>query len=611
MEITADFYTIFDEKVRQYSVHILFFLVALLIAVLLAHPSLLITDEWITVNQLSQLHDGHQFITNEGNYGSLENGTVSQYFAVKNNYLAYPLFLSLISLPSYWLVDIFGGAFVYGILYLWTFLLITVALFINTYYKKQSYIGNYRWTTGLIVATFGLFFLNLYFWQPFPVTGANSYPEIMAIVFSYILLFAIMAVIIYEICRTIFPNPAYAVLGTVVCLTNSSYIFWTNFCKDHLLVAFVFTLIVLMAIKFLCTDNHWYLSGAFVFTGLLAWARPELALFVCIFLCIFVLYTGLTKKGRYTFEQKRKLLLSPLSTIIGAIPFFINNYLFTKNIFVPAWILWKTESPSAVSVITVTNQIQPGYSDTLDSLLRLFLSTINVQPATFFSDFYGVLLNPQSGSMGLLPLVPVFMIALFSIPVLWFFGKLEFSSHEKHVMVFLLILAMSVFFSYARGISGMNTSIGIVPDMRYLSPMYLVLNLVGLMVLQKIPIISDNAREILIWMMGTLVATIPFILIVMSMFYPDPRSWGTVFTYLDAYVSVSVYLFVFLFLLSFILHTMKKISAVPVKIFFIILCSIPFLWQIAATFLARLWGAGLGGYSFWIPFMLKLYGIIF
>jgi hypothetical protein len=602
----------FEKFMERYKLHILVFLVALLAAIFIAHPAILVNDEWISTNQLNQLNEGHQIILNEGKYGVYENGTSTRYFEAKDNYLAYPLFLPIISLPSEWLVYYSGDNFVYIILYLWTFLLIALALLLNTYFPKYTYAGKWRWTTGLIIGIFILFIINLYLYGPFPLMGKGWYPEVMAIAFTNIILFACIAVMIYEICRTLFEDPTYSFFGTIVCLSCSSYLFWTNFCKDHVLVAFIFTLIVLMLVKFIHTDDPLFISTAFILSGLLAWARPELALFVFIFLCVFIIYTNYEKKKRgLPVRNKTILFIAPLFTIIGAIPFCLNNYLFTKNIFVPAWILWKPQVNSTMSAITGSGAVQPASSDTLGSLVRLFLSTININPATFFSDLYGVLLNPQSGSMGLLPLVPLFLIALLLVPVFLTIKKISISWEEKDIIVALVLIALGVFLAYARGISGMNISIGIVPDMRYMSPIYLPLNLLGLMAIRKLPSVSGNPNRLLTGMGIIWVILLPVTLILMAWFYPSPEGWGTLFPVLDAFFSLGIYLLIALFLLSLIANIVYNLSPLPAKIFLALLCALPFIWQINATVLARLWGTGLGGYSFWIPVMLNFFSLVF
>jgi hypothetical protein len=54
----------------------------------------------------------------------------------------------------------------------------------------------------------------------------------------------------------------------------------------------------------------------------------------------------------------------------------------------------------------------------------------------------------------------------------------------------------------------------------------------------------------------------------------------------------------------------EKSNTIPI-VLLAILCALPLVWQVDATFLMRYYGMGFGGYSFWIPVMLKLFGVIF
>ncbi|MFA5222376.1 MAG: hypothetical protein WC391_08850, partial [Methanoregula sp.] len=274
----------------KYRGHLLIAIIALLIALTFAHPSLFVTDEWVTVNQLSQLHGGHQIIYNEGKYGVSENGTPHPYFENKQNVLAYSLFLPVIALPSLMLIDIFGNHFIFLIIYLWTLLLLALALLMNTCFSEQTYLGRWRWTNGLIGLTFIVFFINLVFYNAFPLSGTSDYSDVVAIVFTNIFLFAALAVMVFEICRTIFEDTGYALFATLTCISCSSYLFWTTFCKDHVLVAFLVAAILLLVIKALHENNVHFLWGSFMVSGLLAWARPELALFIAGTLCIITGY---------------------------------------------------------------------------------------------------------------------------------------------------------------------------------------------------------------------------------------------------------------------------------------------------------------------------------
>ncbi len=599
-----------DRIIRKYKIHILIFFLTLFIAITVAHPSLFVTDEWITVNQLSQLHDGHQILLNEGKYGTLENGTVlSPYFEHKQNYLAYPLFLPMISIPMLWIVESLNSFFVFGILYFWTFLIIIIALFLNAYFPSYVLTVRWRWTSGLIIAAFIVLFLNLLNYMPFPVSGTGSYPEIIAIVSTNIILFSVMAVIIYEIMLSVFADRGFAVLGTIISISSSSYLFWTNFCKDHILVALIFTLITWMAIYFIQTTKPRFLCWAFLLSGLLAWARPELAFLVCISLC-FLYASQIRLFWRIALPTTNRILLfiSPVFTFIGAIPFFINNYLFTKNIFIPAWIFWKAESSSNNLAInsTLTSSVPSISGDTSGTLIQLIISSTNIQPSTFLPDLYGILVNPQSGSIGVLLLVPLFFISLFALPAFCMTQKPVFSTDERKILYVLTLLSLGVFFAYLRGLSGMNASPGILPDIRYLSPLYLTLNIIGILILKKIPGLMNSPTEILKGIMISWIILIPLSLVAMLRYFPAPELWSDLYPPLNALFSIGILILIMCFLLGLLGTIFFNLPMDYTHYMIAFICAVPLIWQIDASFLARLFGTGLGGYSFWIP-VVRIY----
>jgi len=601
-----------EQVIKQYRVHILVFLLALCIAITFAHPHLLVNDEWITTNQLAQLHEGHQVLINEGKYGTDANGTISEYFIAKNNYLAYPLFLPLISYPSMSLVSLLGDDFVFAILYIWTFLLIAIALLLNAYFPEHCSIAKWRWTTGLIIVAFILFFINLKFYMPFPVTETGGAPEILAIVFTNVLLFAIITVLLYECNRTIFEDIRYSFFATLVCISCSSYLFWTNCCKDHILVACLFIATMLMAVKYQKTRKAGYLMAAFALSGLLAWARPELALSVCIALLIYVVYIlFFSEMNRATAKEKTILFFSPIFTIIGAIPFFLNNYLFTGNFLTPTWILWNSEvAPVTVAVNTSPN-IPVAASDPFQALIHTLEMGTKIEPSTFLPDLYGILFNPSTGSMGVFPLTPLFLVALLLVPVILLSKQMQFFPKERQYLGLMLLVSAAVFFAYIRGISGMNSSLGMFPDIRYLTPMYLPMSIIGLIVIRRIACVAERSLDIIKWMMTIWIVGLPLSLITIATYYPVPETWSAVFPLLNAVVSIEMYFFIALFIICIISSSFVKIPDTVLCILVAMLCAIPLIWQIDATFVVRQYASGLGGYSFWIPGVRAIFAGIF
>jgi hypothetical protein len=598
--------------VSNYRMHILVFLIASLLAITFVHPQLLITDEWVTVNQVSQLHNGDQIIFSEGKYGSYQNGTPYEYFKAKQNYLAYPLFLPILSMPSYGLLDLFGNYFIFFVLYLWTFILLAIAITLNTLFPEYTRIGKWRWTTGLIIGTFVLFFLNLFLYRPFTIAGYNAFTEIAAVAFTHIILFSFLGLIIYETCRLIFENQEYALFGTLTCISCSSYLFWTSFCKDHLLVAFLVAIIILLLVKLWSSEDVLYLASAFLATGLLAWARPEVAFGIAVMLCILVLYILIFMKSTISKAKERYLvLISPAFMFIGAMPFFINNYLFTHNIFIPSFVVWSNSTTPSTAVIggaTIAHQSTPGSTGTLLVFLQ---SIIVIDPATFFSDLYGVLFNPASCSVGVFLLIPVFLVAVLLVPILIIYKQIIFTSKDLQLIGILLLMALGISLVYLGRISTMNNDWGITPDIRYLSPVYLPLTIIGLLILRKIPELTDRPLDLIKGMFGTWIILIPILSAFIGRSMESTNTWYDIFPVLNAYFSLAIYGVIVLFLITAIYSIIFSKTAIPAKIFLILICAVPLVWQILLTFVVRNFATGLGGYSFWIPAVLNWYAFIF
>lgn len=603
----------YERVLRHYRMHLLIVIIALLISLTFAHPSLLVTDELVTVNQLSQLHDGHQIIYNEGKYGSFENGTPTPYFVAKQNLLAYPLFLPVISLPAYGLIDIFGNDFVFFILYLWTFLFLALALILNAFFPEWTYAGKWRWTNWLIGLTFVVFFINLFFYKSFPLMATTDSPEIVAIVFTNIILFAALAVMVYEICRTIFEDTGYAFFATLTCISCSSYLFWTNFCKDHVLAAFLVTAIILLLIKLFYDENILFLLGVFTVTGILAWARPEMALPIAVTLCILVVYILYRAKKIFPVKKDRFIiLLSPFCTLIGAIPFFINNYIINNNIFIPPNVRWDTGFSSTIGVSSSAISVHQNTSGTSGLIFHMIQMGTNINPSTFLSDLYGVLFNPQNGSMGVLPLTPIFLIAVLLIPLFVLDRNLKFTTREQQCVIILALVSLGVFFAYFRGITGMNSSLGMVPDMRYFSPLYLPLTLIGLLMIRKIiPEITAKPIKLIQWMLVFWIFLIPVSVIGVSKYFPLGEDWEVVNITMNFIASIAIYLIVAMFLICSIYFYVFNKSGTLVMILLALVCSLPLVWQIDTSFVARLFGIGLGGYTLWIPVVFKSFELIF
>lgn len=599
--------------IRKYRVHLFVFFLALFIGLTLAHPAVLLNDEFITTSQLRQLHAGHQIIINEGKYGTAnETGGMSGYFRYKSNILAYTLFLPIISIPAFWILDITGSQFVYLILVLWTVTALVLLLLINHFFRKFSYIGHWRWTPIMAVITFIVFFINLYYYSPFAVDPVDNFPEILPIVLTNIILLALSAMLIYEINRTIFEDPAFSFFGTMVCLFSSSYILWSTFCKDHILVFACFVPIVLCLVRFIKTDEYWYLPLAFLLSGLMAWARPEVALWIFILTCgicgyTFIRYWSRDRPGYHPLA----VLCSPLFTLIGALPFFLNNLLMTKNILLPVESLYLRQAGSVPLVINTSQSLMhsPGVRS-LESVILMHLPGIPQSPVETISDIAGIFFYPATGSASIFSLVPLFLVMIIIACVLLACKKIRFSTDEKKNISLSLLISLAVFLAYASTLHILNTDQGIFPDIRYLSPVYLPLMLIGLIILKKVNILPENLADSIKRLILVCSIGLVFSLLFTSMAFA-PRSdvvyinWPFLGRFFSLYV-----LAVGLLATGTIFYCVwSKRKTLECEYLLFLLCSLPFFWQVCATFGFRSF-SGYTGYIFWIPVMRVIWELI-
>jgi hypothetical protein len=593
---------------QRYRVHILVFLIVLFIGLTFAHPELLLTDEWITVNQLHQLHDGHQVLVNEGKYGLYQNGTPNAYFAARGNQLAYSLFLPMISLPSLWLVDLFGDHFAFFVLYLWTFVLLIILLSLHFIFREYSFVGKWRWTPATTGAIFLLFFINLFYYSGFSVNDPNSFPEITAVVFTNIILLAFAGVLIYEINQTLFDEPAFSLFGTIACLFSSSYVLWATGCKDHILTMLLFVGVLLCMIKFQKTDDTWYLPLGFLIVGLLAWARPELALWVFFFVCCIWGYSFIRQLKKKQESGNILIICSPLFTVFGALPFFLNNYLITKNPLLPPNALYLSGESASIA-IQASSQLQPGGDLPGASLYQILTLKNTIPSSNIPGDLFGILFHPLNGSMGIFSLTPLFLVMAVLAVVLVLLQKLQFSRDEIRTMAAIAFLAIPVFLAYANNLHQLNTSGGITPDIRYLSPLYVPLALLGLIIMRRIQVTRENPINILKMTLIICAFGLPLSLFFTAKAYADPQ----VAAQLDAPMSNAFSLGIFfLAILTLIILTRNSLShrRDTLSAFLIAsLCAAPFIWQIGNSVMFWLFSATRNGYQAWIPLTNILYTV--
>jgi len=595
--------------VRCYRVHILVFFLVFFVGITFSHPELLLNDEQITVNQLHQLHDGHQVIINEGKYGLYKDGTVSEYFAARGNLLGYSLFLPLISIPAYWLVDIFGEHSIFLLLYLWTFIPLVFVFYVHLFYQDYSYIGKWRWTPSAFIVIFILFFLNLLFYFPVTIYGSDPYPEILAVVFTNILLISIAAALVYELCITLFTDPLLSFFGTVACLTSSSCFFWVSGCKDHILTMVLFTGILFCIVKLHKTGEQWDLPLAFLLTGLLAWARPELALWVCFALCVLWIYSAFRNFNEKLWKQPVVFLLSPAFTLIGALPFFLNNYLVMKNPLVPPGAIYLSAKYSGLASPTAS-VLQQGSSIQGSSINQIITMKNTVPSANIPADLFGIFFHPMNGSMGVFMLTPLFLVMGIVAGALLLTRRISFTRDELHMIAIISFLALPVILAYSNDLPGLNYSIGITPDIRYLLPVYIPLTLIGLVIARKIPVVTDNLPAIMKTIPVICLVGIPISLYMTATAYADQAVADQLDVPLSNAFTLAILLLAILAVISIVISYYGRRHDALCAFLIASLCALPFIWQITISVRFWLFGATNIGFAAWIPVTRVLYDVM-
>ena len=303
--------------------------------------------------------------------------------------------------------------------------------------------------------------------QPYDV---GVYPEVAAIVFSNSLAFALLAVVAFLIFREVLGSDRWGVFGLAATVCCSSYLFWSGNAKDHALVALLFVVALYCFTLYLSRENLLYLFASFIAVGWTAWARPELgpALAVGFFLFGLAVAAG---KGR---REVGRAVLAAAGVPLGALPLFVNNWGLSGHPLVLPWVAGY--APAGAKAL-------PSGSESLWSTVA---GHYTPHPGDLLSGLYGAFIEPvRAGSAGFFQVSPISFFALLlaaaAACALIRRRPTGISPRDARILAFFALAAALVVLAYARSLPGMSASPGIVPDMRYLSPAYLPLLVMGSM----------------------------------------------------------------------------------------------------------------------------------
>ncbi|NLM30419.1 MAG: hypothetical protein GX216_08360 [Methanomicrobiales archaeon] len=588
---------------------VLIFLFALFFIITFSNPAIFLNDEWITTNQLHQLSEGHQFVVNEGKYGTFVNGTPGPYMQSHKNLLGYTMMFPVLSLPALKLFGLFGDQFRLAIVLLWSMLPVAMAVLVDAYRPEYARWRGIRWTWLVIGASFLAFLANILFYQPWPFTAPDAPVEVAALVFTGHILFAAFAVMAYLTCRTIFEDTWFSIFGTIACISCSSYIFWASNAKDHMLVAAMMAAVILFLVRYIRSGGLRDAALGFAFTGLLAWARPEVGLVVFIFATLyFIGYQASRGLLRRPARDMAKILITPLAMLIGAVPLFINSIIVTGNPIVPPFYVYQSriwregvagEFIGSAETIEGIAQAVQAPSGGVEGFISMATRHFSPSWSTFPGDMFGVLFAPESGNMSLVAVSPLIVLALLIIPIIYLDHRRGEQTPHLAVVVFLAVMVCAVWVAYIRSLPGLNTSSGIIPDIRYLSPLYLPVGLLGVYSIWRLR--DAGSKRMALSQIGAIAVLTPALLLALMLFQPYGGKYAgyTLFFTRVTFVVLAVVL---------VLMVARWRSGVPkawVTGALVLLIAAPFAWQMMMLFLYSV--AKFNGYPLWIPVVEMIY----
>ncbi|MDD1680398.1 MAG: hypothetical protein LUQ35_02175 [Methanoregula sp.] len=516
---------------RAHALSLVIFLTAFFFIVTITSPGLYITDEWITTNQIHQLDLGHQVVFSEGKYGVIENGSVPGYFTARQNVLMYSLALPLTALPFVRMFGLMGDNFRMLIILAWSLSLVVIALLLDTFYPEYAKVFGTRMLFPAVLFALLLFMGNILLYKQFPFTAPDAPFEVAALVLANHIFFSLTVAIIFEIFQAIRQDVWLSLFGTISCVSCSSFLFWAGTGKDHMLTATVFACIIFFIILSVTQERLRYSWLTFIFCGLLIWVRPEVGFFVTLFTGALYGIPLVLRFFRREFPAGHLAgaLLPMAGAFIGGIPFFLNNLLTTRNLLIPAFDLPRPLIESATSlkgplplqeVTTPLDMVnQTGSLGAGETLIRVYEIISYAIFRSFSFDnlvqgFSGVMFFPANGNIGFAIMCPLVVIALVAI-ILWHKKVLDVPEKDRNLYLIFLILGFAAIFSYLPKLGAMNLSLGILPDMRYLSPAYIPFGILSVLILSRTPVLK-NPRQMLadILLAGLFITPVLFLLMI-------------------------------------------------------------------------------------------------
>ena len=166
------------------------------------------------------------------------------------------------------------------------------------------------------------------------------------------------------------------------------------------------------------------------------------------------------------------------------------------------------------------------------------------------------------------------------------------SPRDARLLTFFALAAVLVVLTYARSLPGMPASPGIIPDMRYLSPAYLPMLVIGVYAFKHTGMDADGVRESLKTLSWLAVIDLPLTFVVLQVIAGQNHGRQVTFITTLTYIFLAG---------TAVLYAAVLACAVPVLMHF------PLAWELVVDF--RFATGCREGYHFWIPVVQYLWYI--
>jgi hypothetical protein len=587
---------------------------SLILSLIFIQPIAFLNDEWITANQLHQLSEGSQILYNEGKYGSYENGTPYRYFEEKNNSLPYTSYLPLISVPFLWLIVVLGNTLPYFVTVAFTVISLLLFILINNG-GNNSNLKTKKFKTNFILlfGIFLFFLINLFFYDSTLFSEKDS-KEILGVIFYHICLYGILSVIIFLINLELFNTNLKAFFGTVISMCCSSALFWTTTMKDHLDAIFFVALLIFILILHVKTKDTLFAISTFILSGLILWIRPEFGAILFIFLVLIYWPLTFPVLNRTNRTQCIIHVLSPFAVLFGALPLLLNNYLVMGNFLKFPWQLSSkyaiiNESFNISPIHTLTNNVQSDlFGGVISKIIILFIERLTPKD-DILSGLFSAFFYPELLKVPVFGLSPIFLLAMLLLPFLQSFLKIRFNAEDKQILVILATFCFAGVIAYISSITDFGVSAGVYPDVRYLSPLYFPLTLIGLIILMKMDFSRHAIISIIKYIGQIIIFGSLFELLIVAYLYPE-MGYSDFFLWSNILTTVLVFCALGLTFVLFVLTLQGKLSDKYSYISISILIALPFLWQLSQLIILNFSGNDVDQYPPLLPAIRELFIIL-